>query len=83
MEDLSNKLFSRGFIIKICQNCGYFLEEKTLSPDNLKANCLLGMSKHEQKEPYSTKITNGCKFIIPAHAREHIRKQIENKLKKH
>lgn len=83
VEDLSNKLFSRGFIIKICQNCGYFLEEKTLSPDNLKANCLLGMSKHEQKEPYSTKITNGCKFIIPAHAREHIRKQIENKLKKH
>lgn len=81
VEDLSKKLFSRGFVIKICQNCGYFAPDETNQSDNLKANCLLGMVHHDQKVPYSTKIINGCKFIIPSHARDYVKKQIENKMK--
>ncbi len=77
LTDLSEKLLNRNFALKVCQNCGYFEAAKDFNYDCIKGACLLGIAKHGQKEPYSTQISYGCKFIIPAHAKDYVRKQIE------
>lgn len=78
LAELSEKLFARGFVLKVCQNCGYFVSEKDGKHDIITGCCLLGMVKHDQKEPYSTKISFNCKYIIPSHAREYVLKQLQD-----
>jgi len=78
LSELSERLYDRGLALKVCQNCGYF----ELSPNNhydfVNGGCLLGIVKHGQKEPYSTQISNNCKFIVPAHAKDYVRQQIKD-----
>ena len=81
LAELSEKLFSRGLVLKVCQNCGYFEPAKDGKHDFVNGACLLGLVKHGRKEPYSTQISYNCKFIIPSHAKEFVRKQIEELLK--
>ena len=78
LDDLIEKLSNKGFALKACQNCGYFEPAKDDKHGYTNGSCLLGMAKHGQKEPYSTQISYCCKFIIPAHTREYVRKQIES-----
>lgn len=80
LAELSEKLFNRGLVLKVCQNCGYFEPTQDGKHDFMNGSCLLGIVKHGQKDPYSTKISYNCKFIIPSHAREFVRKQIEELL---
>lgn len=77
LTDLSEKLFARGFALKVCQNCGYFEPSKDGKHDYTNGSCLLGIVKHGRKEPYSTQISFTCKFIIPAHAKDYVRRQID------
>jgi hypothetical protein len=76
LAELSEKLFARGLVLKVCQNCGYFMPDKDGKHDLTKGCCLLGMVKHGRTEPYSTQISYNCKFIIPSHARDYVLKQI-------
>lgn len=78
LADLSEKLFDKNFALKVCQNCGYFESAKDDKYGYMNGSCLLGIAKHGRKEPYSTQISYCCKFIIPAHAKDYVRKQIEN-----
>lgn len=78
IRELSEKLLNRGFALKICQNCGYFEPDADGKHDLKRGKCLLAIVKHGKPEPYSTKIYNNCKFIIPQHARDYVRKQLEN-----
>lgn len=78
LADLSEKLFNRNFALKVCQNCGYFEPAKDGKHDYTNGSCLLGIAKHGRKEPYSTQISYGCKFIIPSHAKDYVLKQIES-----
>jgi hypothetical protein len=77
LSELSEKLFDRGLVLKVCQNCGYFEPTQDGKHDFINGSCLLGIVKHGRKEPYSTQISYSCKFIIPSHAKEFVRKQIE------
>lgn len=77
LADLSEKLFNRNFALKVCQNCGYFEPAKDGKHDYTNGSCLLGIAKHGRKEPYSTQISYCCKFIIPAHAKDYVYRQIE------
>jgi len=79
--ELSEKLSQRGLNLKVCQNCGYFESAQDSTHDFTDGSCLLGMAKHDRKEPYSTQIFYGCKFIIPSHAKEMVRKQIKDLMK--
>lgn len=78
LAELSEKLFDKGFALKVCQNCGYFEPSQDGKHDLIAGSCLLAIVKHGRKEPYSTQISNSCKFIIPAHAKEYVRKQIQD-----
>lgn len=78
LADLSEKLFNRGFALKVCQNCGYFESVQDEKHDLMNGSCLLGIVKHGRKEPYSTQISFTCKFIIPAHAKDYVRRQIDD-----
>lgn len=80
LAELSEKLFDRGLVLKVCQNCGYFEAAKDGKHDFMNGCCLLGIVKHGRKEPYSTQISYNCKFIIPAHAKEFVRKQVKELL---
>jgi len=77
LSELSEKLFNRGLVLKVCQNCGYFEATQDGKHDFINGSCLLGIVKHGRKEPYSTQISYNCKFIIPSHAKEFVRKQME------
>lgn len=77
LSELSEKLYNRGLVLKVCQNCGYFEPSQDGKHDFINGSCLLSIVKHDKKEPYSTQISNSCKFIIPAHAKELIKKQVE------
>lgn len=78
LKQLSKKLLDKGFALKICQNCGYFEADNDGKHDLKKGKCLLAMVKHGKSEPYSTMAYNHCKFIIPQHAKEYVKKQLEN-----
>lgn len=80
LSELSEKLFERNLVLKVCQNCGYFESAKEGKHDYINGSCLLGIVKHGRKEPYSTQISYNCKFIIPSHAKEFVKKQIEELL---
>ena len=80
LSELSEKLFDRGLVLKVCQNCGYFEPTNDGKHDFINGSCLLSIVKHDKKEPYSTQISYSCKFIIPAHAKELVKKQMEELL---
>ncbi len=80
LAELSEKLFDRGLVLKVCQNCGYFEPTNDGKHDFINGSCLLSIVKHDKKEPYSTQISYSCKFIIPAHAKELVKKQMEELL---
>ena len=80
LAELSERLFDRSLVLKVCQNCGYFESVQDGKHDYMNGSCLLGIVKHGRKEPYSTQISYNCKFIIPSHAKEFVKKQIEELL---
>jgi len=80
LAELSEKLYDRNLVLKVCQNCGYFEPVQDGKHDYMNGSCLLGIVKHGRKEPYSTQIAYNCKFIIPSHAKEFVKKQIEELL---
>lgn len=78
IEELSDKLLSRGFALKICQNCGYFEEKRDGRYNSNEGKCFCGVIKDETRSPYSVYLWSQCNNIIPSHAREYIQKQLEN-----
>jgi hypothetical protein len=79
IAELSEKLLSKGFALKICQNCGYFEEKKDGRHNSVEGKCYFGMVKNDLKEADVVQLWEQCNNIIPAHVREYIKKQLESK----
>ncbi|MFH0702453.1 MAG: hypothetical protein V2B14_02800, partial [bacterium] len=74
LEELTEKLKSHGFALKVCMNCGYFaLKEGVLVRYNgEQGDCLFENIDKGSKIKNYTYIWNSCKNIIPAQARNYI-----------
>lgn len=74
LEEISEKLKSHGFAIKICCNCGYFYitESTAAHSKGEKGFCLYENFKNESKEKAYACVWEGCFNIIPSQARNYI-----------
>lgn len=78
VEELTEKLKSHGFAIKICSNCGYFYmtESTAAHSEGEQGYCLYKNYKEGSKEKEYSCVWDGCFNIIPSQAREHILNQV-------
>ena len=65
MEDISTKLKSKGFILKVCQNCGHFESCPDGTVDLLKGVCKLKGNPDNPETAVQTLIWNTCSGFIP------------------
>lgn len=66
MEDISRKLKSKGFILKVCQNCGHFESCPDGTVDLLKGVCKLKTNPAAPPEhAVQTLIWNTCSGFMP------------------
>ena len=77
IKEISDTLLEKGFALKICQNCGYFEFQNNGRVDCTKGNCYLKIIKKESKFPEQTEIFYSCENIIPEHAKDFVRKELE------
>ncbi len=78
LKEISETLMEKGFALKICQNCGYFEFQNNGRSDFDRGNCYLKMIKKESKFPELTSVWDYCENIIPEHAKNFVRKELEN-----
>lgn len=77
IEEISEILMEKGFALKICQNCGYFEFQNNGRADFDRGNCYLKMIKRESKFPELTSVWDCCENIIPQHAKNFVKKELE------
>lgn len=65
MEDISRKLKSKSFILKVCQNCGHFESCPDGTIDLLKGNCKLKGNPNHPETAVQTLIWNTCSGFLP------------------
>jgi len=65
MEDISRKLKSKGFILKICQNCGHFESCPDGTVDLLKGVCKVKGNPDNPETAVQTLIWNTCTGFMP------------------
>ncbi len=65
MEDISRKLKSKGFILKVCQNCGHFESCPDGTIDLLKGVCKLKGNYENPETAVQTLIWNTCQGFMP------------------
>lgn len=78
MQEVIDKLFERGFALKVCQNCGYFKHNPNGRVNNDQGNCLIKVVKRMSDIPQNTHIWNVCNNMIPIHAKEFVNQQLKN-----
>ena len=78
IKEISDTLMEKGFALKICQNCGYFEFQNNGRSDFDRGNCYLKMIKKESKYPELTSVWDCCENIIPEHAKNFVKKELEN-----
>ncbi len=78
IKEITDTLLEKGFALKICQNCGYFEFQNNGRVDCTKGNCYLKIIKKESKFPEQTELFYSCDNIIPEHAKDFVRKELDN-----
>ena len=78
LKEISDTLMEKGFALKICQNCGYFEFQNNGRSDFDRGNCYLKMIKRESKFPELTAVWDCCENIIPEHAKNFVKKELDN-----
>ncbi|MDD3594378.1 MAG: hypothetical protein PHX18_07105 [Candidatus Gastranaerophilales bacterium] len=78
LKEITDILMEKGFALKICQNCGYFEFANKGRADFDRGNCYLNMIKRETKNPCITPVWDSCENIIPQHAKEFVKKELEH-----
>ena len=77
IKEISETLLEKGFALKICQNCGYFEFQNNGRSDFDRGNCYLKMIKRESKFPELTSVWESCESVIPEHAKNFVKKELE------
>ncbi|MCQ2957954.1 MAG: glycosyltransferase [Candidatus Gastranaerophilales bacterium] len=77
LKEISDTLMEKGFALKICQNCGYFEFQNNGRADFDRGNCYLKMIKKESKYPELTSVCGCCENIIPEHAKNFVRQELD------
>jgi len=77
LKEISDTLMGKGFALKICQNCGYFEFQNNGRADFDRGNCYLKMIKKASKFPELTSVCDCCENIIPEHAKNFVRQELE------
>ena len=60
LQEIRQKLFEHGFILKICSCCKHFRSEQDGSTNMLKGICLSDYPSPSLKEKRATLIWNSC-----------------------
>ena len=66
LQEIRQKLFDYGFVLKICSCCKYFTSEQDGSTNMLKGFCTSDFPSPSIKEKRSTLIWNSCSDFEPA-----------------
>ena len=77
ISEISETLIEKGFALKICQNCGYFEFQNNGRADFDRGNCFMKMIKRESKFPELTSVWDCCENIIPEHAKNFVKKELD------
>ena len=75
-SEISDTLIEKGFALKICQNCGYFEFQNNGRSDFDRGHCYLKMIKKESKYPELTSVWDCCENIIPEHAKNFVKQEL-------
>ena len=66
LQEIRQKLYDYGFVLKVCSCCKYFRSEQDGSTNMLKGFCLSDYPSPSIKEKRPTVIWNSCTDFEPA-----------------
>ena len=66
LQEIRQKLYEHGFILKICSCCKHFASERDGSTNMLKGFCLSDYPSPTIKEKKPTLVWNSCNDFKPA-----------------